>query len=144
MFPTKLCFTSKGLGSLLHLQYLSHHVPKRTIFEFFKFWKDQKPKTNISDLPYAIVTPATVSPRRVLPEHIQKPEYADTGIPGMPSLFPILADHLDVERMRAAGQMARKVLDLAAKEVKVSINYLDSWIFVHYFHTSLFPNVINW
>lgn len=136
MFSIKFYVPSKAI--LSHLQYQSCLLPKRTVFDFIKFWKDPRPKVNPADLPYSVVTPAAVSPRRYVPETILKPDYAESGIPGMPPIFPILADDLDVERMRAAGQMARKVLDLAAKEVQVSDMVKELFIYPEYAIRCLF------
>lgn len=144
MFSIKFYIPSKAI--LSHLQYQSCLLPKRTVFDFIKFWKDPRPKVNPADLPYSVVTPAAVSPRRYVPETILKPDYAESGIPGMPPIFPILADDLDVERMRAAGQMARKVLDLAAKEVQVgtTTDKIDEVVHQACLDNKVYPSPLNY
>lgn len=63
----------------------------------------------------------TISPTREVPPHIVRPPYAQTG-KVFSSFFPekvILHDTTAIRRMRAAAQLARRVLDLACREAHV-------------------------
>ena len=84
--------------------------------------------TTIKDsFPYAgAIRPGLQSPKRVvLSDDIMKPDYAQTGIPSagkkkmmLPWMIEVkTAD--EIEKMKAAGQAAREVLDLAGKMARV-------------------------
>lgn len=63
--------------------------------------------------------PGVLSPKREVPVHIPRPEYASSGKPN-----PRGADQMikntkeDIELMRVAGRLAREVLDIAISSVK--------------------------
>ena len=65
------------------------------------------------------------SPKSIVPEHINKPDYALDGIPknkknNVPwDIAPCAPE--DIVRMRVAGKIAREVLDAAVRLVKVGI-----------------------
>ena len=65
-----------------------------------------------------------------MPKHIQRPPYADKGsLPEWDS-NPQIHSAEGIERMRAAGQLAAKVLAHAGSLVKVRHNWLQ-WGGVH-------------
>ncbi|NXF33179.1 MAP12 aminopeptidase, partial [Nyctibius bracteatus] len=70
---------------------------------------------------YSIVWPATVSPAHPVPKHIKKPDYVTTGI------VPDWGDDIEIKNedqiqgLRQACQLARHVLLLAGKGLKVTI-----------------------
>jgi len=75
--------------------------------------------------PYAgAIRPGQQSPQRtVLDNAIVKPDYAETGIPKngnsralLPWLIEVKTDQ-EIEKMRAAGKLARQVLDMAGQAV---------------------------
>lgn len=146
MFSSKLFYSHTGLLNFVPGKGKNLVIGKRTFFDLFKFLSKPKVKINPDELPYSVVMPATVSPRRHVPDDIQKPEYAESGIPGMPSIYPILADSLDVERMKAAGALARKVLDLAGKEVKegVTTDHIDEVVHQACIDHKAYPSPLNY
>ena len=62
------------------------------------------------------IAPATVSPRRPVPAHIERPEYVDRPAP-TPYDGPEVKDADTVERMRVAGRLAAQALQLVGKHV---------------------------
>ncbi|CBN77263.1 methionine aminopeptidase [Ectocarpus siliculosus] len=67
--------------------------------------------------------PGTQSPTRPVPPEIGRPDYAVDGIPkGKSPMLPWIVEvknEADIAAMRAAGKVAREVLDLAGQAVKV-------------------------
>ncbi|CAN0189400.1 unnamed protein product, partial [Ectocarpus sp. 4 AP-2014] len=67
--------------------------------------------------------PGTQSPTRPVPPEIGRPDYAVDGIPkGKSPMLPWVIEvknDADIAAMRAAGKVAREVLDLAGQAVKV-------------------------
>lgn len=73
-----------------------------------------------------------LSPRRELPAHIQRPDYAKDGIPRSEQVFVgrnkiTILDKAQQEGMRKVCRLAREVLDLAAAAAKpgVTTDYID-------------------
>src|SRR5438270_1845684 len=64
-----------------------------------------------------VVRPGAVSPRRAVPSHIARPDYAETGQPG-PGV-PRTADRLD--RLRRACRAAAEVLSELGRAVKPGV-----------------------
>ncbi|CAE1284948.1 map [Acanthosepion pharaonis] len=71
---------------------------------------------------YAIVTPKKVSSQRSVPSHIQKPPYVSTT-PGKDACPPHIEIHSpeQISKIKEACILARKILNLTAKELKVGI-----------------------
>ena len=73
-----------------------------------------------------------LSPRRKVPDHIRRPDYADSGYPaseraiGGRNKFTILNKEQQ-DGMRKVCRLAREVLDIAAREVKpgVTTDHID-------------------
>jgi methionyl aminopeptidase len=70
--------------------------------------------------------PGKVSPRRIIPPNVVRPDYADTGIPisEIKSRNSHTAEALnpeEIEAMRAVSKIGREVLDMAGAAVKVGI-----------------------
>merc|ERR1711896_87891 len=60
------------------------------------------------------VKPGVVSATRTVPDYISKPEYAYSGEPGESDPFAIrVYNKEEQEKARAAGRLARKMLDFA-------------------------------
>lgn len=81
-----------------------------------------------STFPYTgPLRPGKQSPQRVvLDESIVKPDYWQTGVPkkGTPRLLPWMIEVKtpeEIVKMRAAGKLARQVLDLAGRSVRPGI-----------------------
>ena len=66
------------------------------------------------------IAPATISPRRPVPEHITRPEYVDKERP-TPYDGPEVKDAETIERMRVAGRLAAQALQLVGKHVEPGI-----------------------
>ncbi|HET8559309.1 MAG TPA: type I methionyl aminopeptidase [Marmoricola sp.] len=62
------------------------------------------------------VVPGTVSPRRAVPAHIERPEYVDKPAPA-PFTGPEVKDVETVERMRVACRLAAQARDLVGSHV---------------------------
>ncbi|GER30871.1 methionine aminopeptidase [Striga asiatica] len=65
--------------------------------------------------------PGKVSPRRLVPSHIQKPSYVDSEIPPGVGSKPEIHDEKGIECMRASGKLAAQVLQHAGTLVKPGI-----------------------
>ncbi|XP_069472315.1 methionine aminopeptidase 1D, mitochondrial isoform X4 [Ambystoma mexicanum] len=81
---------------------------------------------------YSIVHPATVSLAHHVPEHIQRPDYVTTGI------VPDWGDYIEIKNedqiqgLRQACQLARHVLLLAARSLKVGMTTEEVDSIVHH------------
>jgi methionyl aminopeptidase len=76
------------------------------------------------------VVPYPVSPRRPVPDSIQKPPYADGGTP--PRWHePAIKSAEIVERMRRAGALAAEVLRMAGERVASGVTTDEIDVFVH-------------
>ncbi|KAM6268938.1 methionine aminopeptidase 1D, mitochondrial isoform 1-T1 [Porphyrio hochstetteri] len=81
---------------------------------------------------YSIVWPATVSPAHLVPKHIKKPDYVTTGI------IPDWGDDIEIKNedqiqgLRQACQLARRVLLLAGKGLKVGMTTEEIDSIVHH------------
>ncbi|XP_067155163.1 methionine aminopeptidase 1D, mitochondrial [Apteryx mantelli] len=81
---------------------------------------------------YSIVWPATVSPAHPVPKHIKKPDYVTTGI------VPDWGDDIEIKNedqiqgLRQACQLARRILLLAGKGLKVGMTTEEIDSIVHH------------
>ena len=73
-----------------------------------------------------------LSPKRKVPEHIPRPDYAKDGIPRSEQVFVgrnkiTILDKAQQEGMRKVCRLAREVLDIAARAAKpgVTTDYID-------------------
>ena len=66
------------------------------------------------------IEPATISPRRPVPPHIERPEYVDKDAP-TPFTGSEVKDEETIERMRVAGRLAAQALQLVGKHVEPGI-----------------------
>ena len=76
------------------------------------------------------VMPGVISPMRYVPDHIVKPDYADSGIVGRWD-EPRIKDESVIARMREAGKLAAEILRLAGEQVRPGITTDEIDIFVH-------------
>ena len=89
--------------------------------------------------PYAgALRPGRQSPQRVVAvdSNIVQPDYAATGIPQRNDkpMFPWMIEvknAVDIEKMRAAGSLARDILDLAGQAVQVGVTTDEIDALVH-------------
>ncbi|CAO2597101.1 Methionine aminopeptidase 1D, mitochondrial [Lemmus lemmus] len=90
----------------------------------FFFWRQR-------DLSHNVVSPAAVSPAHPVPEHIKKPDYVTTGV------VPDWGDSIEVKTedqirgLREACQLARHILLLAGKSLKVDMTTEEIDALVH-------------
>lgn len=76
------------------------------------------------------IVPGAVSPRRLVPAHIVKPSYADTGKPVMWGEPRVKSPDV-IERMRVAGKVAAEILRLAGEAVAVGVTTDELDVLVH-------------
>lgn len=79
--------------------------------------------------------PGQITPRRIVPDNIKKPDYAKDGRPGgkVPRFqwdLPVLNED-DIEKMRVSGRLAREVLDIAGRAVKPGVLTEEIDVLVH-------------
>jgi len=95
--------------SHIYLHKQSSSQQRRNFF----FWRQR-------EISHSVVLPAAVSSAHPVPEHIKKPDYVTTGI------VPDWGDSIEVKNedqiqgLRQACQLARHVLLLAGKSLKVA------------------------
>jgi len=66
------------------------------------------------------IAPATISPRRPVPEHIERPEYVDKDAPAAYTGSEV-KDAETIARMRIAGQIGAQALQLVGKHVEPGV-----------------------
>ena len=67
---------------------------------------------------------------RTVPDHIPKPEWADTGTVLKKPLYPQPLNIEDQVNIREVGKLARHILDFAASKLKVSRSLFNPSVFV--------------
>jgi len=92
------------------------------------------------------VRPGLVSPKRSVPADIGRPDYASTGRPQSPPPSDVRKDENTIERMRLAGQAARRVLRKVAAEVApgVTTDHLDEVCHEAYIGEGGYPSTLNY
>lgn len=98
-----------------------------------------------------VIRPGKVSPRRVVPPHIQRPEYADTGIPesedkvrGNNVVACLSAE--EIEAMRTVCKIGREILDIAGASVKVGMttDQIDEIVHEATIARNAYPSPLNY
>ncbi|KAI0798064.1 methionine aminopeptidase [Abortiporus biennis] len=106
-------------------------------FSTFQFAGDLRPRYPLSS-------------KRKVPEHIPRPDYAETGIPtsenrkaGQP---PKILTPEEIEKMRTVCRLAREVLDIAASHIKpgVTTDYLDEIVHNACIERNAYPSPLNY
>ncbi|XP_028283031.1 methionine aminopeptidase 1D, mitochondrial isoform X2 [Parambassis ranga] len=88
------------------------------------FWRKWKASHNV-------VRPATIKPAYAVPKHIVRPDYVDTGlVPEWPDYIE-LKDKEQIEGLARACQLARHVLLLAGRSLKVGMTTDEIDFIVH-------------
>lgn len=84
-----------------------------------------------------------VSPRREVPPHIPRPDYAETGVPG-PGILGDPATRL--ERMRRSCRAAAEVLRVTGEAVRpgITTDELDAVCHAAYIERGGFPSTLNY
>ncbi len=91
------------------------------------------------------VEPGLIGPRRAVPADIARPDYALRGIPG-PQRGEAVKPPEVIERMRLAGQAARRVLKKVEAEVApgVTTDHLDEVAHQAYIDEGGYPSTLNY
>ncbi|KAI8388707.1 MetAP 1 [Radiomyces spectabilis] len=91
-----------------------------------------------------------LSPRRAIPESIQKPDYAETGIPKSEFMqrggaIRVLNEN-EIKHMREACRITREVLEIAAKAVRVGIttDEIDRIVHEATIERGAYPSPLNY
>lgn len=95
-------------------------------------------------LPHDAVRPGAVSPRRAVPPHIPRPDYAASGRPGR---VPRIADPVErLSRMRRAGRAAAEVLAECGAAVRpgVTTDEIDAVAHAAYLARGGYPSTLNY
>ncbi len=92
------------------------------------------------------MTPGLIGPTRRVPPEIEAPEYAVRGYPANPPTENPVKDPETLERMRLAGQAARRVLRAVAAEVApgVTTDHLDEVAHVTSIEEGGYPSPLNY
>ncbi|KAI2668438.1 Methionine aminopeptidase 1D, mitochondrial [Labeo rohita] len=98
----------------------AHQCPPHRRF----FWKK-------SSSSHSVVRPAVVRPSYAVPKHIQKPDYVSSSkVPEWPDYIEV-KDEEQIEGLRRACQLARHVLLLAGKSLRVGMTTDEIDFIVH-------------
>ncbi|KAI0281364.1 methionine aminopeptidase [Russula aff. rugulosa BPL654] len=91
-----------------------------------------------------------LSPKRVVPDHIPRPDYAEDGIPisetrraGLP---PRILSLEEQEKMRTVCRLAREVLDIAASHVRpgITTDEIDDVVHQACIERNAYPSPLNY
>jgi hypothetical protein len=91
--------------------------------------------------------PAYVTPKRHVPDHIKKPDYATTGEPLGENGHTIhINTPAEIKGMRVACRLGREVLDLAHRSIRVGITTDEIDEIVHNFiiANDAYPSPLNY
>jgi methionyl aminopeptidase len=92
------------------------------------------------------IRPGTLSPRRSVPAHIPRPDYAETGRPARsPELSEVKSPEV-LERMRRACKAAAQVLQIAGAAVRpgITTDELDAITHEAYIQRGGYPSTLNY
>jgi methionyl aminopeptidase len=91
------------------------------------------------------VRPGALGPRREVPAEIERPDYAESGVPRRWDEPRVKAPEV-IERMRRAGRVAAEILQAAGAEVRPGITTDDLDAFVHQAHIDrgVYPSPLNY
>jgi methionyl aminopeptidase len=91
------------------------------------------------------VRPGTVSPKRVVPAQIARPDYADSGEPDRWD-EPRVKSADVIERMRRAGRLAAEILQLAGTQVApgVTTDSIDAFVHDATIERGAYPSPLNY
>ncbi|KAH6918612.1 peptidase M24, structural domain-containing protein [Coprinopsis sp. MPI-PUGE-AT-0042] len=91
-----------------------------------------------------------LSPKRQIPDHIPRPDYAETGVPraevkdaGQP---PRILNAEQIEKMRTVCRLGREILDLAASHVKpgITTDEIDEIVHNATIERNAYPSPLNY
>ena len=92
------------------------------------------------------VRPHALSPRRTVPPHIIRPDYAESGRPPGPRARTSVRTPEQVERLRHACSAARKALEIAKRAVRpgVTTDEIDAITHQAYIDLGGYPSTLNY
>ncbi|XP_061464475.1 methionine aminopeptidase 1D, mitochondrial isoform X1 [Rhineura floridana] len=120
------CATSHQRLFSLSVDHIHLHKQSSILQRRYLFFQRQR------NAAYSIVWPAMVSPAHPVPKHIKKPDYVTTGI------VPDWGDYIEIKNedqiqgLHQACQLARHVLLLAGKSLKVGMTTEEIDCLVHH------------
>ncbi|KAE9387492.1 methionine aminopeptidase [Gymnopus androsaceus JB14] len=90
-----------------------------------------------------------LSPKRAVPDHIPRPDYATTGIPiseAMEGNSPRILNAEEIKKMRTASRLSREVLDIAASHVRpgITTDELDEIVHNATIERNAYPSDLNY
>lgn len=90
--------------------------------------------------------PGRVSPRRPVPSHILRPDYAESGTPGRGPAGHVVWSVADQEKLRDASRIAREVLDCVASHVRpgATTEELDAVVHAEAIARGAYPSPLNY
>ena len=142
-------------GWLLLLQLGSSvsalHVPQVPLRSSIRMMGGGFGATSADAFPYTGTTrPGKQTPTRKIPTSIKKPDYANDGTPKAKGpLLPWqveVKNAADIEGMRAAGRVAREVLDAAGRTVAVGVttDSIDALVHEETISRGAYPSPLNY
>lgn len=89
--------------------------------------------------------PGAVSPRRAVPPHIPRPDYAESGTPSQ-TPGPLRSTPEQIVRLRRAGHAAAEVLRFAARLVRpgITTDEIDALTHDEYVRLGGYPSTLNY
>ncbi|MBA3684630.1 MAG: type I methionyl aminopeptidase [Planctomycetes bacterium] len=92
------------------------------------------------------VRPHPTTPRRTVPPHIQRPDYALTGKPQGPRSKTLVKSHEQIERMRLACSAVRTVLERAKAAIRpgITTDEIDAITHQAYIDLGGYPSTLNY
>ncbi|XP_052625368.1 methionine aminopeptidase 1D, chloroplastic/mitochondrial isoform X5 [Lactuca sativa] len=99
------------------------------------FNRSNRNTDEFQDMTQKRLKPGKLSPKRLVPDHIRKPPYVDSMKPPGISSGPQIHDEKGIECMRAAGNLAARVLQYAGTLVKDGdIINIDVTVYLNGYH----------
>lgn len=119
------------------------HKTSHNIKPAFNPWPNFKFTGKLRPYPYG--------PKRTIPEGVEKPDYADTGVPKSEldykrnNTIPVHGEE-EIRKMRKVCRMAREVLDAAARAIKpgVTTDELDRIVHEETVKRCAYPSPLNY
>lgn len=115
---------------------------------------DRKMLESLSSFDYkrakAPMVPSRVTPKRLVPSHIKKPPYAESGYMSIAEMIMpdtvLLHDEDSVARMRNAARLARKILDFACSLAKpgITTDSIDEQVHNAIIEHNAYPSPLNY
>ncbi|KAJ8947931.1 hypothetical protein NQ314_008524 [Rhamnusium bicolor] len=121
----------------MNISKVCYNVQTRNLF-----WKKRKPNFG----KYKIVEPGKVSPRKLVPHHIPKPSYYNTGEPIENIAYPEIKNYQQIEGMRESCTLAANILKKIEENVKVgqTTEEIDVAVYNMCIDNGAYPSPLNY